>query len=179
MIFFMFCSVLSDSVYLDPKAPIGDRVRDLLSQMTIEEKIGQLQQVDGRHGIEEPFEEQHPGSYLSILLDNAATAIKISQTSRLKIPTIVGIDSIHGYGFYPGATVFPSQLGAACTWDEVIIEMMGNVTAFEMRFSGVHWTFAPVLGVARELRWGRVDETFGEDPLLIGRFGSAMIRGLQ
>jgi beta-glucosidase len=80
---------------------------------------------------------------------------------------------------YRDATVFPCQLAAACSWDAALLEMQGNVTAFEMRHTGAHWTFGPVLCIARDARWGRVDETFGEDPFLIGHLASAVVRGLQ
>jgi beta-glucosidase len=170
---------LSVPVYLDPSRPVVERVEDLLGRMTLAEKVGQLQQLDGRNDLLYEFPQQEPGSVLSTLLNISAAAIDLAAQTRLRIPVLLGIDAIHGHGFFPGGTVFPEQLGIAASWDEEIVEMMGNVTAFEMRYTGSHWTFAPVLCVARDPRWGRVGETFGEDGFLIGRFASAMIRGLQ
>jgi beta-glucosidase len=147
--------------------------------MTLEDKIAQLQQLNGFYGNQPAHQSQRPGSVLSILNEEAGAAIRFSLQSPLKIPTLVGIDAIHGHGFYAGATVFPVQLGIASSWDEDLIEMQGNITAFEMRYTGPSWTFSPVLCIARDLRWGRVDETFGEDPYLIAKFGAALVRGLQ
>jgi beta-glucosidase len=169
----------SRPIYLDPTRSVKERVDDLIANMTLEEKVGQLQQIDGHFDIVEPFKTQFPGSVLSILGDDAIQAIQLANESRLQIPILLGVDAIHGHGFVRGATVFPIQLGAAATWDESIIEMQGNVTAFEMRYTGPAWTFSPVLCIARDPRWGRIDETFGEDPFLIGRFATALIRGLQ
>lgn len=170
---------LARPIYLDPTRSIADRVKDLMDNMTLEEKVGQLQQVDGHFDLFVPFAEQHPGSVLSALGATAGIAHDLAKKSRLGIPILLGIDAIHGHNFWPGATVFPIQLGVAQSWDEELIEMQGNVTAFETRYTGPSWTFSPVLCIARELRWGRVDETFGEDPHLIGRFATALIRGLQ
>ena len=177
----LLLSLLSISlpIYRDPTKPIADRVKDLMDNMTLEEKVGQLQQIDGHFDLFLPFEEQHPGSVLSALGATAGIAHDLARKSRLGIPILLGIDAIHGNCFWPGATVFPIQLGIAQSWDEELIEMQGNVTAFETRYTGPSWTFSPVLFIARELRWGRVDETFGEDPFLIGRFATALIRGLQ
>jgi beta-glucosidase len=164
--------------YRDWKLPVAQRVSDLLSRMTLEEKIGQLQQHDNKNRLADLMAHQ-PGGLLSVMGEDARAAIAAANATRLRIPLLLGIDAIHGHGFWPGATVFPTQLGIAQSWDEALIEMMGNVTAFEMRYTGVHWTFAPVLCIARDLRWGRVGETFGEDPLLVGRFALAVVRGLQ
>jgi beta-glucosidase len=122
---------------------------------------------------------QNPGSVFSILGSDVAQALELANQTRLRIPVLIGVDAIHGNGFLSGATVFPVQLGAAASWDESILEMQGNITAYEMRYAGVAWAFSPVLCIARDTRWGRVDETFGEDPLLIGLLASALIRGLQ
>src|SRR5690606_3496904 len=101
------------------------------------------------------------------------------QQTRLRIPLLVGEDCIHGHSFYEGATIFPTQLGMAASWDPELVERAARITAVEAAATGVHWTFSPVLCIARDLRWGRVDETFGEDPYLIGELASAMVRGYQ
>lgn len=147
--------------------------------MTDEERIGQLQQADGHFDVIGPFQKQNIGSVLSVIGTQAGIVHNLAKETRLGIPVLIGVDAIHGHNFWPGATVFPVQLGAAQSWDEEVMEMMGNVTAYEMRNTGPAWTFAPVLCIARDLRWGRVGETFGEDPFLIGKLAAAMIRGLQ
>ncbi|HEY0217207.1 MAG TPA: glycoside hydrolase family 3 N-terminal domain-containing protein, partial [Cellulomonas sp.] len=88
-------------------------------------------------------------------------------------------DCIHGHSFWVGATIFPTQLGMAATWDAALVEQVARATAVEASATGTHWTFSPVLCITRDLRWGRVDETFGEDPYLIGELASAMVRGYQ
>ena len=171
---------MSESMlYKDPSQPIEARVEDLLKRMTLEEKVGQMVQLDGRVELERFFKEQHPGSFLQILGNDCRPAIELARSSRLGIPVLLGVDAIHGHSFWPGSTIFPTQLGISSSWDVEVIREMGRITAAEMRYTGVAWTFAPVLCITRDLRWGRVGETFGEDPLLIGRFALAMIRGLQ
>ena len=99
--------------------------------------------------------------------------------SRLGIPLLVGEDAIHGHSFWKGATIFPTQLALACSWNPALLERVGRVTAAEVIPTGIHWTFSPVLCLARDLRWGRTGETFGEDPYLIGELAAALIRGYQ
>jgi len=166
-------------LYKKPQAPVEERIKDLLGRMTTEEKVGQLLQLDGREDMEGEFHKKHPGSYLHLLGEASQRAIKLAAESRLEIPLILGIDAIHGHSFWPGATIFPTQLGAACSWNEDLIQESASVTAREMRNTGMNWTFSPVLCLARDLRWGRINETFGEDPYLIGRFAKAMIKGYQ
>lgn len=165
--------------YQDASLPVERRVEDLLGRMTLEEKVGQMCQLDGRVNLEQEFQEKHPGSLLQILGEDCKKAIELARGSRLGIPLLLGVDAIHGHSFWPGATIFPTQLGISSSWNAELIEEMGCVTAREMRNTGVAWTFSPVLCIARDLRWGRVGETFGEDPLLIGDFATALIRGLQ
>lgn len=90
-----------------------------------------------------------------------------------------GIDAIHGHALLRGATVFPSQLAVACTFDETLTEEIGHATAEEVAADGLDWVFSPVLCIGRDLRWGRVDETFGEDKTVVSRLGAAIIRGYQ
>jgi beta-glucosidase len=99
--------------------------------------------------------------------------------TRLGIPLLTADDAIHGHSFWPGATILPTQLAMACTWDAELVERGARLTAVEVAATGIHWTFSPVLCIARDLRWGRVGETFGEDPFLIGELASAMVRGYQ
>ena len=165
--------------YRDPKRPVEERVDDLLARMTLEEKVGQMMQLDGRVEPLHNIDEKHPGSFLQILGDDTVAPQRHAQESRLGIPLLFGVDAIHGHSFWPGATIFPTQLGIACSWDADLIEEAGRITALEMSYTGLHWTFSPVLCMARDLRWGRVNETFGEDPYLIGKFATALIRGLQ
>ena len=95
------------------------------------------------------------------------------------IPLLFGIDAVRGHALKNGATVFPSPLAMACSWNRDALQAVGRATGAEVALDGLHWTFAPLLCVARDLRWGRVNETFGESPFLIGELASAMIRGLQ
>jgi beta-glucosidase len=167
-------------LYKNPRKPIADRIEDLLGRMTVEEKIGQMTQIAGTNpAIIRLIETCHLGSVLSILGEPTAEAQQAALRSRLGIPILFGIDAIHGHSMQYGATIFPSALALACSWNESLIEKTARVTAVEMQYTGVHWTFSPVFCLPRDLRWGRVNETFGEDPLLIGRFGAAMVRGYQ
>ena len=106
-------------------------------------------------------------------------AHELTAQTRLRIPLLVAEDCIHGHSFWEGATIFPTQLGMAATWDADLLERVARATAVEVAATGIHWTFSPVLCIARDLRWGRVSETFGEDPFLIGELASAMVRGYQ
>ncbi|MCI1219535.1 MAG: glycoside hydrolase family 3 C-terminal domain-containing protein [Bifidobacterium sp.] len=165
--------------YLDPQAPVGERIADLLGRMSMEEKVGQIMQLDAQNDLRSDILDKHVGSILHTSPKRLAEAAVLVRQTRLRIPLIVGEDCIHGYSFWPGATIFPSQLTMAGSWDPELIERSARVTAVEASATGVHWTFSPVLCIARDLRWGRVDETFGEDPFLIGEFASAMVRGYQ
>lgn len=165
--------------YLDRNLPVSDRVHDLLGRMTLEEKVGQLLMLDGRGDYEKAILAQGPGSMLHILPPKSDHAIDLSRGSRLGIPLLIAEDCIHGHGFWRGATVFPTQLSMACSWNPALLEDVARATAREVVSTGVHWTFSPVLCLTRDLRWGRVGETFGEDPHLIGELSVAMIRGYQ
>ena len=165
--------------YKDPQRPVAERVEDLLDRMTLEEKVGQMCQMDGRREPERWVREKHVGSLLHVMGEVTQELQKLAEKNRLGIPIIFGIDAIHGHAFWPTATVFPTQLGLSCSWNPELIEEIGRITAKEASYTGMHWTFSPVLGTARDLRWGRIDETFGEDPYLIGVLGSALVRGYQ
>jgi beta-glucosidase len=165
--------------YLDPDLPVDERVEDLLGRMTLEEKVGQLTQLDGRENPEEALREKHVGSFLWIFGEETVKLQKMAEKTRLGIPLIFGIDAIRGHAFWPGATVFPTQLAMSCSWNPEVFERVGRITAKETILTGPHWTFSPVCGTTRDLRWGRVDETCGEDPYLIGEMVAAMVRGYQ
>lgn len=167
--------------YRNPDLPVEERIDDLLSRMTLEEKVGQMMQLDARSGdLDDLIVNRHVGSILHTSPDDLPRAAETVNTkTRLGIPLIIGDDCIHGYSFWPGATIFPEQLGMAASWDPDKIEAMGRATAEEVSATGVHWTFSPVLCIARDTRWGRVGETFGEDPMLIGELSSAIIKGYQ
>ena len=171
----------SNADYLNPALPIAQRVSDLLGRMTLEEKVGQMMQLDARTGeLDELIVKRHVGSILHTSPDNLVRAAQIVRNeTRLGIPLLVGDDCIHGYSFWPGATIFPSQLGMACSWDARKVEEAARITAEEVACTGVHWTFSPVLCIGRDTRWGRIDETFGEDPVLVGELASAMVKGYQ
>lgn len=158
---------------------MADRVEHLLSRMTLPEKVGQMLQLDARGDLEELVCGTLVGSLLHASPERMLRANALVASTRLRIPLLMADDCIHGHSFWPGATIFPTQLGMACTWDPDLVRRGARAAAIEIAATGLHWTFSPVLCIARDLRWGRVDETFGEDPHLIGELGVAMIRGYQ
>ncbi|WP_404474540.1 glycoside hydrolase family 3 N-terminal domain-containing protein [Microbacterium aerolatum] len=165
--------------YRDPALSIPERVADLLGRMTLEEKVGQMLQLDARDDLEDHVLRRNVGSILHTSPERIVAARELTLRTRLQIPLIVGEDCIHGHSFWPGATIYPTQLGMAASWDAALVEKVARATAVEVAATGIHWTFSPVLCIARDLRWGRVNETFGEDPHLIGELASAMVRGYQ
>jgi beta-glucosidase len=165
--------------YQDSSLPVRERVEDLLGRMTLPEKVGQMLQLDARQDLSEIVLDKLAGSILHTSPAKLVEAAELTARTRLRIPLITAEDCIHGHAFWPGATVFPTQLAMAASWDPALVERVARATAIEAAATGVHWTFSPVLCIARDLRWGRVDETFGEDPYLIGELGAAMIRGYQ
>jgi beta-glucosidase len=165
--------------YLDRTLPVADRVADLVSRMTLPEKVGQMLQLNAKDGVRHLIEDMHAGSILHASPERVTEAAALTERTRLRIPLLVAEDCIHGHSFWEGATIYPTQLGMAATWDPALVERVARATAVEAASTGIHWTFSPVLCIARDLRWGRVDETFGEDPLLIGELASAMVRGYQ
>lgn len=165
--------------YLDPSLPVPARVADLVGRMTLPEKIGQMMQLNAQDGVRHVVEEKLAGSILHASPENVREAGELVEQSRLRIPMLVAEDCIHGHSFFLGATIFPTQLAMAATWDAGLLERVARATAVEVSATGIHWTFSPVLCITRDLRWGRVSETFGEDPFLIGELASAMVRGYQ
>ncbi|AGZ44325.1 glycoside hydrolase family 3 N-terminal domain-containing protein [Actinoplanes friuliensis] len=169
----------ADDPYRDPSLPVEQRVDDLLGRMTLPEKVGQMLQLDARQDLKDSVSTRLAGSILHASPKRMLEAIDLAAGTRLGIPLITAEDCIHGHGFWPGATVFPTQLAMAASWDAELLERVARVTAIEVSATGIHWTFSPVLCITRDLRWGRVNETFGEDPYLIGELGAAMVRGYQ
>lgn len=165
--------------FRNPELPLEQRVDDLLARMTLEEKIGQMCLLDGRREPLERLRNQSVGGFLQVLGNEVEPILEANAETRLAIPLLFGIDAIHGHAFWPGATVFPTQLTLAATWHPELLEQVGEITREEMWFTGVNWTFSPVLGMARDLRWGRVGETFGEDLLLNSTLGASLIHGYQ
>jgi len=162
-----------------------DRVEALLKQMTLEEKVGQLVQFSNGQatGPENVKVDQNDllskGGIGSILNATGASTVNAMQRvavekSRLKIPLLMGLDVIHGY-----RTTFPVPLGLAATWDPALIEQTARVAAVEATAEGVRWTFAPMVDIARDPRWGRVMEGSGEDTYLGEVFAAAYVRGFQ
>ena len=171
-----------DGLSVTAGSEIERRIDSLLSQMTIEEKFGQLQQLDGH--ADGRFRPEHLdlarkgllGSTLNVR--GAATVNELQRAavdgSRLKIPLLFAFDVIHGY-----RTIFPIPLGEAASWDPAGVERAAAIAAAETRAAGVHWTFAPMVDVARDARWGRMAEGAGEDPFLGAVMARARVRGFQ
>jgi len=169
----------ASAVYLDPQSPVGARVEDLLGRMTLPEKVGQMLQLDARQDLVDVVATRLAGSVVHASPSRMVEAIELARRTRLGIPLLTADDCIHGHSFWPGATIFPTQLGMACSWDPGLLRRVARAAAVEIAATGVHWTLSPVLCITRDLRWGRVNETFGEDPFLIGELGAAMICGYQ
>lgn len=168
-----------DLPYLDTALTAVQRAEDLIARMTPEEKVGQMLQLDARDDLDDHVLRRQAGSILHASPERIRAAHELTDRTRLRIPLLVAEDCIHGHSFFEGATIFPTQLGMAATWDPALVERVARVTAVEVSATGIHWTFSPVLCIARDLRWGRVNETFGEDPHLIGELASAAVRGYQ
>ncbi|WNI19354.1 glycoside hydrolase family 3 N-terminal domain-containing protein [Actinacidiphila sp. ITFR-21] len=193
--------------YTNPKAPIDLRVSDLLKRMTLAEKIGQMDQisvVNLQGDCQWSGGEFTESCLKSVLVDNAAGSVlsgggagptvntpgnwaKMVNTvqkyavdnSRLHIPIIYGVDAVHGHNNVLGATIFPQEIGLGSTWDPALVEDAGASTAKAVAATGIDWNFAPVADIARDQRWGRYYETFGEDPLLAGTLAAAAVKGIQ
>ena len=171
-------------MYKDAKAPIEKRIDDLISRMTLEEKILQLNQYTlGRNNnVNNVGEEvkKVPSEIGSLIYFDINPELRNSmqkkamEESRLGIPIIFGYDAIHGF-----RTIYPISLGQACSWNPGLVEQACAVSAQEARMSGVDWTFSPMIDVARDPRWGRVAEGYGEDPYTNGVFAAASVRGYQ
>ncbi len=170
------------ATYFDPSLPIGKRVDDLMSRMTEDEKIGQLNQLFyfaqfmKPEMIEAGLREGKIGSLLFVTdpaTINRFQKVAVEQ-SRLKIPLLFGFDVIHGF-----RTIFPVPLALASSWDLDLVERVQTIAAREASATGIRWTFAPMLDIARDPRWGRIVEGAGEDPFLGARIAAAQVRGFQ
>lgn len=166
----------------EPQRNVESRIDALLAKMTLEEKLGQLQQLDGESNGN--FRPEHLdlvrkgklGSTLNVRGAQRTNQLQrvAMEESRLKIPLLFGFDTIHGY-----RTIFPIPLAEAATWDPELAERSSAIAAKESYVAGVRWTFAPMVDIARDARWGRITEGAGEDPYLGSVFARARVRGFQ
>ncbi len=171
-------------IYEDPSQPIPKRVNDLLKRMTLAEKVGQLWQTDTQTNSDVVMRDRlsrgEIGSFLcgSVLVETPVMRNKLQhiavEQSRLGIPLIFGHDVIHGF-----RTIFPIPLAEACAWEPELFERTDTIAAREAAAAGVDWAFSPMLDTARDPRWGRIAEGFGEDPWLGSLDAAACVRGLQ
>jgi len=168
-------------VYEDPAQPVERRVDDLLQRMTRAERVGQLAQLQLPRGADPQMSALIAAGEVGSFLGAAPSAGPRNrlqrvavEDSRLGIPLIFGFDSIHGF-----RTIFPIPLGLSCSWDPALVERAQSVAAAESAAAGVDWVFAPMVDIARDPRWGRIAEGFGEDPWLGGLFAAAAVRGFQ
>lgn len=158
---------------------IDARVNDLLARMTVDEKVGQLNQLSG-YGFAPDMVERIRSGQVGTMLNEVdpATCNKLQreavENSRLGIPLIFARDVIHGF-----KTMMPIPLGQAATWNAALVEQGARVAAIEATAAGVRWTFSPMVDIARDARWGRIAEGYGEDPLLTATLGAATVRGYQ
>jgi beta-glucosidase len=174
-------AVASGSAQTVPEAE--RRINDLLAKMTLQEKVGQLQQLDGDPNTGRVKDEHRDlirrglvGSFLNVRGArnvNEVQHMAVDQ-SRLKIPLLLGFDVIHGY-----RTIFPIPLGETSSWDPATVERAARVAAAEASAAGLKWTFAPMVDIARDPRWGRISEGSGEDPYLGSTMAQARVRGFQ
>ncbi len=162
-------------------ATTDERIRDLLARMTPEEKVGQLSQANaaGGHIPDHLRSSLRAGAIGSLLNEVQVDTVNelqriVVEESRLGIPLLIGRDVVHGF-----KTVFPIPLGQAATWNPILIRAGARIAALEAASAGVNWTFAPMIDIGRDPRWGRVAECLGEDPYLTGVLGAAMVRGFQ
>ena len=187
----------------DASLPAPERAKLLLKEMTLEEKVGQMCQyvapcyvppgqgspyknIDatdenlGNKDLADKIRRGEVSSFLHCMTTKEAIALQeLAKESRLGIPLLIGIDAIHGNALIEGCTIYPTNINMASTFDTDLMEKIGAETALEMRQKGLYWTFAPNLDVARDARWGRMGETYGEDPFLVTEMGKHSILGLQ
>jgi beta-glucosidase len=170
--------------YENSALPVEKRIADLLPRMSLDEKIGQLWQVDlpkkWEPAVIARLQQSQVGSFLgsdatveSATMRNQLQHVAIEQ-SRLGIPQIFGHDVIHGF-----RTIFPIPLAQACAWEPKLFEQSETIAAREAAAAGIDWTFAPMVDLARDPRWGRIAEGFGEDPWLGAQYAAACVRGFQ
>jgi beta-glucosidase len=177
--------------YDDTRAPIVERVRDLLARMTLAEKIGQMTQVENRsitpaevaqHAIGSVLsggggnpEPNTPGNWAAMVRGYQEAALQ----TRLGIPLLYGADAVHGHSNVRAAVVFPHNIGLGASRDAPLVKRIGRITALEALATGIHWVFAPAVSIPHDIRWGRTYEGFSEDTDLVTRLGVAQLQGLQ
>lgn len=184
-------TVADDVIYKDPKQPIAARLKDLLGRMTVEEKIGQMVQIERIAATPDIMKHYYIGSLLSgggSVPNSHATVVDWinmvnefqngSLSSRLGIPMIYGIDAVHGHNNVINATIFPHNIGLGATRDPDLVKRIGSATASEVRATGIPYAFAPCIAVCRDPRWGRCYESYGEDTKLVQSM-TEIILGLQ
>ncbi|GMH23019.1 hypothetical protein Nepgr_024862 [Nepenthes gracilis] len=177
--------------YKDPKQPLNTRINDLISRMTLREKIGQMTQIDRSVASTEIMKKYMIGSVLSgggsVPAQKASPEVWIkmvnefqngSLSTRLGIPMIYGIDAVHGHNNVYKATIFPHNIGLGATRDPELVKKIGAATALEVRATGIPYVFAPCIAVCRDPRWGRCYESYSEDPKIVQEM-TTIISGLQ
>jgi beta-glucosidase len=178
-------------IYTDPSQPVETRLEDLLKRMTLDEKIGQMTQVEKNSIAPGDITKYYIGSLLSggggSPGENTPQAWyamvqgfqKEALKTRLQIPMIYGVDAVHGHGNLRNATIFPHNIGLGAANDPDLMEKIGRATAEEMLATGIPWNFAPVVAVVQDVRWGRTYEGYGEKTELVTSLSTAYIKGLQ
>lgn len=178
--------------YLNETLSNEERVNDLLSQMTLSEKIGQMALVEknsvrksgdvseyGIGGILSGAGGKPDANTVEGWRDMVTKFEQLSRESRLGIPVLYGVDANHGHGNVPAATIFPHFIGLGASGDEDLVAEVARATGEELVATGINWSYSPTLDLPEDIRWGRVYETFSSDPNLVARLGSAYIRGIQ
>ncbi|XP_072978637.1 uncharacterized protein [Typha angustifolia] len=189
------CSVITGETkfmkYKDPKQPLNVRINDLLSRMTLAEKIGQMSQIERENATAEVVKKYFIGSVLSgggsVPSPHASVETWVNMvnemqkgalSTRLGIPIIYGIDAVHGHNNVYRATIFPHNIGLGATRDPALVKKIGAATALEVRATGIPYVFAPCIAVCRDPRWGRCYESYSEDPKVVEQM-TEIIPGLQ
>ena len=178
------------ALYLDPSQPVEARVEDLLARMTLDEKIGQMTQVENNSIAPYDVKKYYIGSVLSgggSWGDNSARTWaaladgfqEYALQTELGIPIIFGVDSVHGYAHVYGAVIFPHNIGLGATREADLVERIGRATAEEMGATGIRWNFAPTVAVVQDVRWGRTYEGYSENTQLVTELAAAYVHGMQ
>jgi beta-glucosidase len=190
---FFLVPMLAGGAFAQPdSAAVEPRVETLLAQMTLDEKIGQMTQVDV-NALQEHADIQKyflgsllngggggpknnvPQNWVQVVNEYQSWALK----TRLKIPLIYGVDAVHGHNNVDGAVIFPHNIGLGATHNPALVEQAEHITALEVAGTGIRWAFAPCIAVAQNERWGRTYESFGDSPALVSELGAAAVRGFQ
>ena len=181
---------------LSPDTQLEQRIDRLLARMTVEQKVGQLIQADIGSITTEDLRNYPLGSILNgadsgpdgqrfaapsewLALADRFYDASLAGAGPAGIPLLWGTDAVHGHNNVPGATIFPHNIGLGAAHDPDLIRRIGEITALEVRVTGLDWTFAPTVAVVRDARWGRTYESYSEDPALVGEYAAAMVAGLQ